>query len=201
MAINYVKFLRQYGINSLPAASSDLHPASVLCKRKKNYLQWARIDYLLDKSYEWPSRIVKAHIPSANIERRLTLHNRASVKEFGFNISGGLGRATSVIYQISEVMNEVFADPNVLVDNMDAIHRLAEKQSRMKRNNCFIAERLWYATRFDVQFEGLSHAQLEAVLEKYPVQGGVKWELVSRGKLKVSADPEVPFGFSSFWGF
>jgi len=201
MPTEYRRFLRQNDILALPAAGADYHPGSVLKqkRRRRNYTQWVRIDMLLNNDEEWPCKLVEANIVGLDVRRRLSLQGRASVKEFGLGVGGGLRNATSVTYEIKGLKNLVFKNPNVLIRHSDEIEGYI-RNNRRRGYRYFVLERLWYAAEFIVKFEGMTKVELKAALDKYAeVTGDAKFKLNTKGKIIVTADnPTVPFGFTTW---
>ncbi len=201
MPTDYRRFLKQNNIIALPAAGADYHPGSVLKQRRRRckYTQWGRIDMLLNNDKEWPCKLVEANIVESDIKRRLSLQGRASVKEFGLGIGAGLRNATSVTYEITGLKNRVFTNPNVLIRHSDEIEGYI-RNNRKKGYRYFVLERLWYAVEFIVKFEGMTKAELKAVLDKHVnVTGDAKFKLNTKGNIVVTAGkPTVPFGFTTW---
>jgi len=195
--LNYRQYLRRHGIHPLPVASEGLHPASILCRRNRSYFERGRIDRLLDGK-EWKACTEKAHITTGTFDRRLSLAGRSSVSYFVLLINGGLSHARSVAYEIKEVTGREFCDSNLLTHRTDEIRKFIRSAKGERFKDCFLAVRLWYATCFEVNFDGMSAGELRVVLRDKLIQGSLKPQLTSRGKIIVSSRPSVPFGFTSF---
>jgi len=153
------------------------------------------LDDLLDKA-EWAASSDDASIVVGNFTRRLSLKGKASAKNFGLNISGGLQHASSVTYEVEDVRVKEFNDPNTLIKKAQAIEKFLETQAGKRLKNCFLAQRLWYATKFEVHFEGMTTAEVKAVMKKYLEEGSLTGEVRKDGTVVVAPRVTVPFGFT-----
>jgi|GEM_PF-3086104 len=191
----YMQYLKRNGIRSLPASTRRLHPASILCRRKKGFSEEGRLDDLLDKA-EWSASSDDASIVVGTFTRKLSLKGKASVRQLGLNISGGLQHASSVTYEVEDVRVKEFNDTNTLIKKAQAIEKFLETQAGKRLKNCFLAQRLWYATKFEVHFERMTTAEVKDVLKKHLEKGSLKGELSSKGTIIVATRATVPFGFT-----
>lgn len=182
----YRQYLKRNGIRSLPVATKRLHPASIL---------EVRLDLLLGE--EWAASSVDASIVVGTFTRKVNLKGKVSAKNFGLNISRGLQHASSVNYEVEDVRAKEFDDPNVLIKNAEAIGDFLKTKKGRKYRNCFLAQRLWYATKFKVRFEGMSEAEVDTVLATHLEKGSLTGEVRSDGTVVVATRATVPFGFTS----
>lgn len=191
----YVQYLKRNGIRSLPVATKRLHPASILCQHRRGFFEEGRLDLLLGE--EWAASSDDASIVVGTFTRRLSLNGKVSAKNFGLNISGGLQHASSVNYDVEDVRVKEFDDPNILFKKAQAIRDFLETDEGGRFRKCFLAQRLWYATRFEVRFDGMTKAEVEAVLATHLEKGSLTGEVRSDGTVVVAARATVPFGFTS----
>jgi hypothetical protein len=191
----YVQYLKRNGIRSLPVATRRLHPASILCQHRRGFFEEGRLDLLLGE--EWAASSDDASIVVGTFTRKLSLKGKVSAKNFGLNISGGLQRASSVTYEVEDVRVKEFEDPNILTNNAEAIGDFIKANKGRKFRNCFLAQRLWYATKFRVRFEGMTKADVDTVLATHLEKGSLKGEVSSDGTVVVATRAFVPFGFTS----
>lgn len=190
----YRQYLRRNGIRSLPVATKRLHPASILCQHRRGFFEEGRLDLLLGE--EWAASSDDASIVVGTFTRKLSLKGKVSAKNFGLNISGGLQHASSVTYEVEDVRAKEFDDPNVLIKNAEAIRDFLETNKARRFRNCFLAQRLWYAIKFKVRFEGITKAEVEAVLVTHLEKGSLTGEVRSDGTVVVATRAFVPFGFT-----
>mgnify|MGYP001038045592 CR=1 FL=1 len=191
----YVQYLKRNGIRSLPVATRRLHPASILCRRKKGFFEEGRLDDLLEKT-KWSASSDDASIVVGTFTRKLSLKGKVSAKNFGLNISGGLQHASSVTYEVEDVRVKEFNDPNILSKKRQAIRNFLKTEEGEEFKNCFLAQRLWYATRFEVHFEGMTKTDVKAVMKKYLEEGSLTGEVRSDGTVVVAPRVTVSFGFT-----
>jgi hypothetical protein len=194
IVLTYRQYLRRNGIRSLSVATKRLHPASILCPERRGFFEEGRLDLLLGE--EWSASSDDASIEVGTFTRELSLKGKVSAKNFGLNISGGLGHASSVTYEVEDVRVREFDNPNVLTNKADAIGDFLKANKGRKFRNCFLAQRLWYATKFKVRFEGMSRADVEAVFATHLEKGSLTGEMRSDGTVLVATKAFVPFGFT-----
>lgn len=201
-ALPFPQFLKRYGIMLLFAATPNIVPGAVMEKRRKGYFAIGSLkDVLGGTAASWASKLQGANLVYGTVERQFNLKGKASLKEFGLEISGGLQRAKSVTFSISGVRARTFMSQSKLA-LVPKIHSLRKADRRLWRqvlNNNWIADYTYYATEATVVFNVASGVDLKGEIEnRINISGtaGIKWK--SNRSFTITRNDAVPFGFSGW---
>jgi hypothetical protein len=197
----FPQFLQRYGITLLFSSDPGIIPGTILEKRRRGYFSAGRIDQLFnDPPPAWDTRMQPANLVYGTVQRSLSLNGKASMDEFGINISGGLASARSVDFFISGVQCRTFVNQSKIT----LIPRLQDLRKNDKAlwklvNNKQVADYTYYATEITVAFEAEGKADLQAELQnKIVVTGNTSLEWKSSSRFVISNNDDIPFGFSGW---
>lgn len=197
----FPQFLQRYGIIMLFSSDPGVIPGAIIEKRKKGYFSAGTLEQVFkDPAPAWDTILQPANLVYGTVQRSLSLNSKASLNEFGVNISGGLANARSVDFFISGVKCRVFANQSkiTLIPRLQELRKKNRSLWRLVNNN-YIADYTYYATEITAEFETEGNIDLRAELEnKITIEGnaGIEWK--NKSKFVISNNDAIPFGFSGW---
>jgi hypothetical protein len=199
--ITFSQFLNRFGIKLLFSADPTLVPGAVIDKRKKGYFAIGALKEVLGGSdVDWETELLPANLVYGTVEREISLEGKASLKEFGMDIKGGLERASSVTFKITGVKSRIFKKQSSLLLAPQLFKLRDTNKNTWKRiNNNWIADHTYYATEATVEFVVDSSVNLEADLkDRLELSGNAAIEWKSKRSFVITQNDLVPFGFSGW---
>jgi hypothetical protein len=197
----FPQFLNRYGIKLFFSSVADTKPGAVIKRQKRGFFVIGTLDDVLGGgSAKWSSTLQDANFVYGRVDRTLSLKGKASLKEFGVSIDGGLNRATAVTYQITGVKARSFKTQSriKILPELENL-RLTNKAKWKLINNCWIAEYVYYATEFTVKFDAATGVKLKADFEnRVKVSGEAELDWKTDRSFTITNNLEVPFGFSGW---
>lgn len=197
----FPQFLNRYGIKLFFSSVSDTKPGAIIKRQKRGFFVIGTLDDVLEGgSTRWASKLQDADFVYGRVDRTLSLKGKASLKEFGVSIDGGLNRASAVTYQITGVKARSFKTQSriKILPELENL-RLTNKAKWKLINNCWIAEYVYYATEFTVKFDAATGVKLKADVEKkIKITGEAELNWKTDRSFTITNNLEVPFGFSGW---
>src|SRR5262245_10674215 len=98
-------FLKRFQLQLLGVATDDVLPGAVVDKARRGYLPLGHLGEILTEepaSY-WETEQNRANIVYGSIEQEIGLGGKASLSQFGVEVSGGLSRATAATLTITGI--------------------------------------------------------------------------------------------------
>jgi len=202
--IKLPQFLRRYNLTMLAVATDDIVPGAVLSKKRGHTDQGRLSEIITSKPAKfWKTELNAANIVYGTVERSLSLKGKTSLNQMGAKIEGGLSRARSVEFSISEVKARTFRNgPGhasmlslvPLVNNLRRTNRAAWKQI----NGSLIVLEVYYASEVTLTFTTNGNVDLKADIAKAGgVEAGGDAGITWKGKrsFKIAGNTTVPFAF------
>ena len=200
-SLPFSQFLNRYGIKLLFAAVPTIVPGAVVKKRNKGYFAVGNLRQALGGSdADWETELLPANLVYGTVDRTLSLNGKASLKEFGIDIEGGLKKANSVTFKITGVKSQVFKNQSriLLVPRIFAL-RTSNIVMWQQLNNNWIIDHTYYATEATVEFNVDSDVNLQGeVQNRITVSGNTTIEWKSKRSFIITQNDAVPFGFSGW---
>jgi len=198
------QFLRRYDLTLLAVATDDIVPGAVLGKRRGHAYQGHLKEILTSKPAKfWRTEINAANIVYGSVERSLSLNGKSRLDQMGARIEGGLARAKSVDFSITEVRARTFrngtghASMFSLVPLVNGLRRANRAAWKMLNGRRIVLE-AYYASEVTLIFKTNGNVDLKAEVERAGgVQAsgnaGVRWS--GNRSFKISGNMDVPFAF------
>ena len=200
-ALDFPQFLKRYNIKLLYVSDQQVVPMALVCKKRQGYDYQGHLrNYLAGPPTKWAYEPGPASIVYGTIEKETSAKGKASITEFGFQISGGLSRASSISYTLNDVrvMFPLNTDPLQLVGDINEL-RKSNKPAWRALNNLWVVQKTFYVSDLKVTMnvEGNANADVDFRNEVEIVgEGEVTWK--NKKEFTVTNNIAVPFGFSGF---
>lgn len=200
--IKLPQFLRRYDLTLLHVATDDIVPGAVLSKKRGFVYQGhLREIFPAQPAKFWTTEMNPANIVYGSVARTLSLRGKSSLKQMGAAIDGGLSRAKSVDFAISEVKARTFrngAGRASMFSLIPLVHALKKRDRKSWKliNGRRIVLETYYASEVTLTFKTDGNVNLRAdIAESGGVQadGTVTW--TGNRSFKISGNIEVPFAF------
>ena len=197
----FPQFLNRYGIKLFFSSVADTKPGAIIKRQKRGFFVIGTLDDVLEGgSTRWASKLQDANFVYGRVDRTLSLKGKASLKEFGVNIEGGLNRASTVTYQITGVKARSFKTQSriKILPELENL-RLTDKTKWKLINNCWIAEYVYHASEFTVKFDAATGVKLKADVEqRIKISGEVELDWKTDRSFTIANNLDIPFGFSGW---
>ena len=197
----FPQFLNRYGIKLFFSSVADTKPGAIIKRQKRGFFVIGTLDDVLEGgSTRWASKLQDANFVYGRVDRTLSLKGKASLKEFGVDIEGGLNRASAVTYQITGVKARSFKTQSriKILPELENL-RLTDKTKWKLINNCWIAEYVYHASEFTVKFDAATGVKLKADVEqRIKISGEVELDWKTDRSFTITNNLDIPFGFSGW---
>lgn len=194
----FKQFLRRFGITLFFDADDSIVPGTVIEKVKKGYHAKGHLKSLINlPDTRWEHELRNANMVYGTVERTLSLSGKSKLNEFGVNISGGLGKATSVSFHITGVKARIFKDLDefTLIPLTDRLRKNHPDKWALL-NGHTVATKLYHATEVKYHFKCQGNVNLEAAISnKLHVAAGTKITWDTKKFFTITKNESVPFGF------
>ncbi|MDZ4784497.1 MAG: hypothetical protein SGJ02_00310 [bacterium] len=196
--VDFIQFLRQYGMRLLPVQLDDFVPGIAAEKVKKGYATYDTLSNAFQQpAIDWDTKVQEANIVTGNIVRTLSLKGKGSLHEFGVDIEGGLSRSSSVTFSITGV-KAMGLKKKTRADIETAIETIKKNKATYKKYKDKLAiDKTFYATIFTATFETQTGVNLRAEIEQnIRLSAGTTIDWKSNKSFNISNNDKVPFGFT-----
>lgn len=197
----FPQFLNRYGIKLFFSSVADTKPGAIIKRQKRGFFVIGTLDDVLEGgSTRWASKLQDANFVYGRVDRTLSLKGKASLKEFGVDIEGGLNRVSAVTYQITGVKARSFKTQSriKILPELENL-RLTDKTKWKLINNCWIAEYVYHASEFTVKFDADTGVKLKADVEqRIKISGEVELDWKTDRSFTIANNLDIPFGFSGW---
>jgi len=198
--LKFQQLLNKYGIKLLAASDSSITPGVLLDRRRRGYTPVGHLKEFFGQAGDWEHKLASAEIIYGNVERSMSLTAKSSINEMGLTISGGLSKAKKIDFIISDVKASYLKNKSTLsiIDDLNKLRH--DNRNRWKLlNNNWIAERMYYAKKFEVKIEAEGNVNIKAEIEnKINLTGDAEIKWKNSKQFSISNNFEVPFGFVGF---